>query len=301
MQSVNAVRLRWLRGATCLLVLCGAVLTPWAPPALANHTNGMGSYCLNGDTQAKTLACYRDSLATADADLNSFYSDVVGVLGPEDKRRLVEAQRAWIVFRDRFCAAEQAAYPSHPQRAFITLACLAGLTTKQTDSLKSAYWEKVTATAARAPRLSDRVTGAKGSDDPVKDALLARLISESTPDGEIAVARVPGTDVLVSYERARAYCGSGGCRPTVWKVISGRAEAVGELGIGFLPLVSFGTSTNGMPDLGLGSKEKSSEGFIYPVVRSQFNGQEYVSDWENTLPEGSGTPLITYDDLRPVR
>lgn len=271
----------------------------WALPALANHTDGMGSYCLDAGTQAEKLSCYRESLATADAELNALYSDVVKALEPQDKRRLVEAQRAWILFRDQFCAAEVAAYQSHPNRAFIGPACLADLTAKQTESLKSAYWERVAVLASQTPQTANRITGTTGSGDPVKAALLAKLIKESEADSEIAVARVPGTDVLVSYERSRIYCGSGGCRPTVWKVTSGRAEAVSELGIGFLPLVSFGTSSNGMPDLGLASKENSPEGFIYPVGRSRYDGESYVFD--RALPEGSGTPLITYDDLKPVR
>ena len=280
------------------LTTCLAAVFLTAVPAHANHADA--SYCPEGTSVAETLACHREGLADEDARLNELYSDIIRVLGAEDERRLVEAQRSWIVFRDKFCAAEEAAYSSQPNSAAVGFACQAALTTQQIEILNTGYWDKVAETKARLILSGSERSVAIPSEDPVRAELLAELIRDSSPDTSIAVKRVPGTKVLVSYKRGPSTCGSGGCRPEVWRVIEGRPVSLGKLTVGFLPLVWFGTTTNGLPDLGLGSKNSTLAGFEYPVVLSQFNGQEYVPAGSD-LPEGSGTPLISHDDLVPVR
>ncbi|WP_207414846.1 lysozyme inhibitor LprI family protein [Roseomonas haemaphysalidis] len=71
-----------------------------AGPALA------AGNCADASTQGAANACAARELAAADARLNATYNQVVGRLKaePEARAALLEAQRAWIRFRDGECA-----------------------------------------------------------------------------------------------------------------------------------------------------------------------------------------------------
>lgn len=71
-----------------------------AGPALAAED------CAGAATQGAANACAARELAAVDARLNASYNQVVGRLKAEPAARaaLLEAQRAWIRFRDAECA-----------------------------------------------------------------------------------------------------------------------------------------------------------------------------------------------------
>jgi uncharacterized protein YecT (DUF1311 family) len=74
--------------------------------------------CGSAKTQAELATCTAKDAASADAALNAVYKALAARLAPEDLKRLRDAQRAWIPFRDKECAfrtkpyADGSVYPS---------------------------------------------------------------------------------------------------------------------------------------------------------------------------------------------
>lgn len=61
-----------------------------------------GSSCGNGKdvSDAALVACAQKDLATADKKLNEVYAKLMKTLDAEGQRKLRDAQRAWVTFRD---------------------------------------------------------------------------------------------------------------------------------------------------------------------------------------------------------
>jgi uncharacterized protein YecT (DUF1311 family) len=85
----------------------------------------------------------RERHADADNQLNSVYRQAlekVGLLsnGPELRKRLTEAQRAWILFRDKHCAVEGDYMGGAPTwQSTYTVMCLARTTEQRVKELEA--------------------------------------------------------------------------------------------------------------------------------------------------------------------
>lgn len=121
-----------------LILLLGALLCPAGLSA-------QESDCAEAQTQAEMNACAAQSFKEADAALNETYSaardhmrTLDAALGPDRagaERALLQAQRAWISFRDLTCAAEGYAYHGGSIEPMVVNFCLARLSAQRRDDL----------------------------------------------------------------------------------------------------------------------------------------------------------------------
>ena len=77
------------------LFVCSA-----STPALAQHMNASGVSCNQPSSTVEEAACFARSSDAADKELNSLYAKVRSVLSTEERNDLLEAQRAWLKYRD---------------------------------------------------------------------------------------------------------------------------------------------------------------------------------------------------------
>lgn len=129
------------------LVLSSACLMPLSS-ASAQHMNEPGNPCGAFGVSIEISNCWEAELKRADAELNSTYSAVMSVLRlhPEkkdDAERLRAAQRAWIAYRDKACAAEAGLYIGGSAKGLVASACLAVLTGNRTKALRQGFWWQV--------------------------------------------------------------------------------------------------------------------------------------------------------------
>jgi uncharacterized protein YecT (DUF1311 family) len=100
-------------------------------------------------SQANTLeinACLSASLAMRDKALNAAYQDLLKRLVaadagdttdyPRARKHLLDAQRAWISFRDTDCAGRVILYEGGSIRGAVQLSCLIRHTEQRTQSLR---------------------------------------------------------------------------------------------------------------------------------------------------------------------
>ena len=110
-----------------------------ALPAAAQKFNGTKSAACDGVTQSEMNACAQDALQQADAALNASYRRLTARLSgtPAAARSLVEAQRAWIRFRDTECDFATIGYEGGSIRPMLTSQCLEGMTRQRTAELEN--------------------------------------------------------------------------------------------------------------------------------------------------------------------
>ena len=91
--------------------------------------------CANATTTADMLACADEELRTADTGLNKSYGAFKKGLDAEGAKLLLEAQRAWIKFRDGNCAVEADQVRGGSLAPLFQLSCLAEMTKTRADQL----------------------------------------------------------------------------------------------------------------------------------------------------------------------
>lgn len=101
--------------------------------------------CANAVTQMDMNQCAYDDWEAADADLNDAYQRAMDLLQqwdadlPKDEQggalALKEAQRAWITFRDKGCAAEGYAMKGGSAEPLLVYGCMRQLTEDRTNQL----------------------------------------------------------------------------------------------------------------------------------------------------------------------
>ena len=84
--------------------------------------------CATAKTQADLATCTTANAASADAGLNAVYKALAARLAPADLKRLRDAQRAWIPFRDKECAFRTQPYADGSIYSSLVGACKAELT-----------------------------------------------------------------------------------------------------------------------------------------------------------------------------
>jgi len=84
--------------------------------------------CAAAKTQADLATCTANDAASADTALNAVYKALAGRLAPADQKRLREAQRAWIPFRDKECSFRTRPYADGSVYSSLIGVCKAELT-----------------------------------------------------------------------------------------------------------------------------------------------------------------------------
>lgn len=103
--------------------------------------------CANAVAQMEMTFCAERDWQAADADLNRAYAAARGLMRqidanlPRDQRgaeeNLKEAQRAWITFRDKACAAEGYLMHGGSAEPMVIYGCMAHLTQQRAADLWS--------------------------------------------------------------------------------------------------------------------------------------------------------------------
>lgn len=91
--------------------------------------------CKKAETQMEMEACAGKSLDAADRKLNAIYTKLMKQLGSADKRKLRQAQRAWIAYRDAQCAFNASGSEGGTIQPTIILDCKEDLTNAQIEIL----------------------------------------------------------------------------------------------------------------------------------------------------------------------
>ncbi len=63
-------------------------------------SNVLANDCANEDDSLAITACHAARCSAADKELNRFYTAALNELSETEKQKLIEAQRAWIRYRD---------------------------------------------------------------------------------------------------------------------------------------------------------------------------------------------------------
>lgn len=122
-------------------VLCFLATFSFLNPSSAQTVN-----CTTPTSQAEMTICAGRDYEAADAELNAAYKKARAAMKsydaelPADRRgnakALLEAQQAWIPYRDAACEAEGFPFQGGTIRPMIIAECLARLTRQRTDDLR---------------------------------------------------------------------------------------------------------------------------------------------------------------------
>ena len=115
-------------------------LIMFALPAAAQDVD-----CDNAEAQVELTYCAEQDWMAADADLNDAYQAAMAVMKSVDANldasergaaeNLLNAQRAWITFRDAACAAEGYSMHGGSAEPMVIYGCRALLTQQRAESL----------------------------------------------------------------------------------------------------------------------------------------------------------------------
>ena len=107
--------------------------------ALGQHMNEPGAWCNRPSSTAEEADCFARASDAADKDLNNLYAHVRSALNPEERADLLEAQRAWLSYRDLTCTAEYKLYGGGTGGPVTRMACLAAITQERVSTLRTTY------------------------------------------------------------------------------------------------------------------------------------------------------------------
>ena len=128
-----------------ILMLCGCVLLQDAP---ASGEDVRDVDCNNAMTQVDMNQCAAEDYRKADAAMNAQWAETRAAMLAWDKatppsddngaaKRLLASQRAWLAFRDATCDVEGYSVEGGSMQPLVISSCLAALTTRRTEELKS--------------------------------------------------------------------------------------------------------------------------------------------------------------------
>jgi uncharacterized protein YecT (DUF1311 family) len=92
--------------------------------------------CASLQTQTDLTLCAAKYFEEADARLNETFNRLSAKLGAEERPKLIEAQRAWIKYRDAQCAFETQLTTGGSIHPMEVAQCAAALTKEQTRKLE---------------------------------------------------------------------------------------------------------------------------------------------------------------------
>ncbi|MBF0371724.1 MAG: DUF1311 domain-containing protein [Magnetococcales bacterium] len=118
---------RWMPVLLMVLVL----------PAQSLADEEISIDCAKAMGMVELKYCSGEAYRLADEDLNSMWKSVTAGLEKNFKRTLIEAQRAWITFRDRNCEAET--FHSQGTTGYMVNydVCLERMTRHRTEELRT--------------------------------------------------------------------------------------------------------------------------------------------------------------------
>ena len=130
-----------MRYIPAVLILCGANMAAAQEVDCTNFDNA---------TQLVMNICSYEAYQSADEDLNLAYQLARGSLqqidddiaNADDEKGVIllrDAQRAWIIYRDKSCAAEGHMYSGGSIRPLIENTCKESLTRQRTEELRAAF------------------------------------------------------------------------------------------------------------------------------------------------------------------
>ena len=131
---MNILRGKFLVAALVLYVYASS-------PALAQHMNASDAPCKGVLVTSDLVECLETALQAADSKLNETYGRILSALALRkgDLKNLVEAERAWIHFRDLTCDAEYRLYGGGSGGAPAKVACLEAQTRDRNFDLLATY------------------------------------------------------------------------------------------------------------------------------------------------------------------
>ena len=99
--------------------------------------------CRGTSGTVEVYDCFGNALAKADDELNRIYGRIRSVLEPNDQKRLLQAQRLWLQYRDATCSAERALYGQGTGGPPTEVACREELTRERVAVLQTTYGWRV--------------------------------------------------------------------------------------------------------------------------------------------------------------
>ncbi|NJL78142.1 MAG: lysozyme inhibitor LprI family protein [Richelia sp. SM2_1_7] len=92
--------------------------------------------CNNPQTTLEMRVCASKSYEAADKKLNQVYRQLKPKLNAKQQKRLVDAQIAWIQFRDKSCAFEAGEAEGGTLEPVLKLSCLTDVTQQRVKNLE---------------------------------------------------------------------------------------------------------------------------------------------------------------------
>ena len=92
--------------------------------------------CNNPQTTLEMRVCAGKSYEAADKKLNQVYRQLRPKLNAKQQKRLVDAQTAWIQFRDKSCAFEAGEVEGGTLEPVLKLSCLTDVTQQRVKNLE---------------------------------------------------------------------------------------------------------------------------------------------------------------------
>jgi uncharacterized protein YecT (DUF1311 family) len=116
------------------IVFATSVLMAIAPIAVA-----LAQDCANATSKMAMNVCADQAYRMADAELNTVYSQITDRLkhDKDSAKLLVNAQKAWLTFRDAECTFATSASAQGSVYPMLVAQCRDGLTSKRIDELKA--------------------------------------------------------------------------------------------------------------------------------------------------------------------
>jgi uncharacterized protein YecT (DUF1311 family) len=105
--------------------------------------NALGAPCRGPASTLEATNCFTAAAKSADQQLNRTYEQIRNTLVDGDKKKLQEAQRIWLQFRDANCTAERELYSGGSAASMVYAACIEADTRHRTSELKTMYEWKV--------------------------------------------------------------------------------------------------------------------------------------------------------------
>jgi len=124
-----------IKSAFTILIGCLAFSTL----ALAQDKNDEAFPCPNAVVTSDITECYDRALKRADQELNGAYQKIVKAIDGDALKKLKNAQRIWLRYRDATCDADMALYGSGTASGPHYLECMYYETRHRTDALIGSY------------------------------------------------------------------------------------------------------------------------------------------------------------------
>jgi uncharacterized protein YecT (DUF1311 family) len=121
-----------------MVVIASIVTIPVAHVAWGQTDQRIASQvnCAKAITQADLNVCASQATKSADRNLNQVYQTLIAKLDQKGKVKLIDAQLAWIKFRDKACEFESSRYEGGSITPLIYSSCIKNLTERRIKDIE---------------------------------------------------------------------------------------------------------------------------------------------------------------------